>query len=155
MRPGCRRTASPSKVSILSDSYADGFLAGARDILPLALGVSVYGLAFGRSAARRSRGCAAMDERWALIGALAVGAFMIRFGARGSARPFLVTGAAARALNALVRLPERGAGGGWCRAASRNGPRRRSRLAAAVVTRNMPATMAVGIAAIWMLRHAW
>ncbi len=37
---------------MLSDSRADGFLAGARDILPLALGVAVYGLAFGLLAAQ-------------------------------------------------------------------------------------------------------
>jgi 4-azaleucine resistance transporter AzlC len=35
-----------------SRSHADGFLAGARDILPLALGVAVYGLAFGLLAAQ-------------------------------------------------------------------------------------------------------
>jgi 4-azaleucine resistance transporter AzlC len=34
-----------------SDSQPDGFLAGAREILPLALGVAVYGLAFGLLAA--------------------------------------------------------------------------------------------------------
>src|SRR5208337_749619 len=33
-------------------SNADGFLAGARDIAPLALGVAVYGLAFGLLAAQ-------------------------------------------------------------------------------------------------------
>ena len=35
-----------------SHSRADGFLAGARDILPIALGVAVYGLAFGLLAAQ-------------------------------------------------------------------------------------------------------
>ena len=36
----------------MSDPHADGFFAGARDILPLAVGVSVYGLAFGLLAAQ-------------------------------------------------------------------------------------------------------
>jgi 4-azaleucine resistance transporter AzlC len=34
-----------------SDPSADGLLAGARDVLPLAIGVAVYGLAFGLLAA--------------------------------------------------------------------------------------------------------
>jgi 4-azaleucine resistance transporter AzlC len=34
------------------ESPPDGFLAGARDIIPLAIGVSVYGLAFGLLAAQ-------------------------------------------------------------------------------------------------------
>ena len=37
----------------MSTSFpADGFVAGARDVLPLALGVSIYGLAFGLLAAQ-------------------------------------------------------------------------------------------------------
>ncbi len=35
-----------------SDASAEGFVAGARDILPLAFGVAVYGLAFGLLAAQ-------------------------------------------------------------------------------------------------------
>ena len=34
------------------DPHADGFFAGARDVLPLALGAAVYGLAFGLLAAQ-------------------------------------------------------------------------------------------------------
>ena|SRR5271166_128629 len=40
------------KVPHAPRSNADGFLAGARDIAPLALGVAVYGLAFGLLAAQ-------------------------------------------------------------------------------------------------------
>jgi len=96
-----------------------------------------------------------MDERWGLIAALAAGTFAIRFaGARlGQAIPR--HGAAARALAALpgsliVALVATSliSGGSreWTAAAIA--------LAAAAVTRNVPATMAVGIAAIWALRHA-
>jgi uncharacterized membrane protein len=97
-----------------------------------------------------------MDERWALIGALALGTFTIRFaGARlGQAIPR--EGPAARALNALpgcliVSLVATSMlTGGW-----REGTAGAVALAAAVVTRNVPATMACGIAAVWALRHAF
>ncbi len=95
-----------------------------------------------------------MDENWTLIGALAAGTFAIRFaGARlGQAIP--THGAAARALNALpgcliVSLVAfsmlTGVWKEWAAGAVA--------LAVAVVGRNVPLTMAFGIAAIWALRH--
>jgi uncharacterized membrane protein len=97
-----------------------------------------------------------MDERWALIAALAAGTFTIRFaGARlGQAIPR--EGPMARALAALpgcliVALVATSLLSGgfeeWTAAAIA--------LAAAALTRNVPATMAVGIAAIWVLRHGF
>ena len=95
-----------------------------------------------------------MDERWLLIGALAAGTFAIRFtGARLGA--FIPReGPAARALAALpgclivALIATSMLTGGppeWGAAALA--------LAAAIVTRNVPATMVVGIAAVWALRH--
>ena len=97
-----------------------------------------------------------MDERWALIGALAAGTFAIRFaGARlGQAIP--KHGPATRALNALpgclivALVATSMLSGGW-----REWTAGGVALAAAAVTRNVPATMAFGIAAIWALRHAY
>ena len=95
-----------------------------------------------------------MDERWILIGALAAGTFAIRFaGARlGQAIPR--DGPAARALAALpgcliVSLVAASMlSGGW-----REWAAGVVALGAAVVTRNVPATMACGIAAVWTLRR--
>jgi len=96
-----------------------------------------------------------MDDRWALILGLAAGTFAIRFaGARlGQAIP--THGAMARALDALpgcliVSLVATSMlAGGW-----REWSAAAVALAAAVVTRNLPLTMACGIAAVWALRHA-
>jgi uncharacterized membrane protein len=96
-----------------------------------------------------------MDERWALIAALAAGTFTIRFaGARlGQAIPR--EGPMARSLAALpgcliVALVATSLLSGgfkeWTAAAI---------ALAAALTRNVPATMAVGIAAIWVLRHGF
>ncbi len=95
-----------------------------------------------------------MDEGWTLIGALAAGTFVIRFaGARlGQAIP--TEGATARALNALpgcliVSLVAVSMlTGGW-----REWAAGAFALAVAAVARNVPVTMAFGIAAIWALRH--
>jgi uncharacterized membrane protein len=95
-----------------------------------------------------------MDEGWTLIGALAAGTFAIRFvGARlGQAIP--THGAAACALNALpgcliVSLVAVSMlAGGW-----REWTAGVLALAAAIISRNVPVTMAFGIAAVWALRH--
>lgn len=97
-----------------------------------------------------------IDERWALIFTLAAGTFAIRFaGARlGQAIP--TEGPAARALAALpgclivALVATSMLSGGvkeWTAAAVA--------LGAALVTRNLPVTMACGIAAVWALRHGF
>jgi uncharacterized membrane protein len=95
-----------------------------------------------------------MDERWALIGALAAGTFAIRFAGARLGQSIPREGFWARALIALpgcliVSLVAASMlSGGW-----REWTAGLVALAAAVVTRNVPATMACGIAAIWALRH--
>jgi uncharacterized membrane protein len=95
-----------------------------------------------------------MDERWTLITVLALGTFAIRFsGARlGQAIP--AHGPVARALSALpgclivALVATSMLSGGW-----REWTAGAAALAVAAVTRNVPATMACGIASIWTLRH--
>jgi uncharacterized membrane protein len=97
-----------------------------------------------------------MDERWALVAALAAGTFAIRFaGARlGQAIPR--EGPAARALNALpgclivALVATSMLNGGW-----REWTAGAAALAVAVATRSLPLTMACGIAAVWMLRRSF
>ncbi len=95
-----------------------------------------------------------MDERWALIGALAAGTFAIRFAGAQLGAFIPREGPAARALAALpgclivALIATSMLTGGWPEWGAAA-----LALVAAVVTRNVPATMAVGIAAVWALRH--
>ncbi len=95
-----------------------------------------------------------MDERWMLIGGLALGTFAIRFGGARLGQAIPAHGPAARALNALpgclivALVATSMLSGGW-----REWTAGAVALAAAAFTRNVPAAMACGIAAIWTLRH--
>ena len=96
-----------------------------------------------------------MDERWLMIGALAAGTFAIRFAGAWAGQAIPSHGRLARALDALpgclivALVATSMLSGGW-----REWTAGAIAAAAAVVTRSVPATMAVGIAAIWTLRHA-
>jgi uncharacterized membrane protein len=95
-----------------------------------------------------------MDEPWALIGALAAGTFAIRFAGAQLGQAIPADGPAARALNALpgclivLLVAVSLLSGGW-----REWAAGAIALAIAIFTRNLPATMACGIASIWALRH--
>ncbi len=97
-----------------------------------------------------------MDERWMLIAGLAVGTFAIRFGGARLGQAIPAHGPVACALSALpgclivALVATSMLTGGW-----REWTTGAVALAAALVTRNVPATMACGIAAIWTLRHAF
>lgn len=96
-----------------------------------------------------------MDEHWLMILALAAGTFSIRFAGAWAGQAIPSRGPLARALDALpgcliVALVATSMLTGGLREWTAGA----ASVAAAVVTRSVPATMAVGIAAIWVLRHA-
>lgn len=95
-----------------------------------------------------------MAEHWAVIGALALGTFAIRLAGVLLGQRIPQSGPWARALSALpgclivALLAVSLLSGGpqeWLAAAIA--------LAVAALTRNLPATMAAGIVAIWALRQ--
>lgn len=96
-----------------------------------------------------------MDEHWLMIAALAAGTFAIRFAGARLGQTIPTHGPLARALDALpgclivALVATSMLSEGW-----REWIAGAVAAAAAVVTRSVPATMAVGIAAIWTLRHA-
>ena len=80
-----------------------------------------------------------MRDTWIVILGLTAGTFAIRLGGILLGQQIPTTGPWARGLRALPGGQE------WTAAAIA--------AAVAIVTRNLPATMAAGIAAIWALRH--
>ncbi|RBP14405.1 putative membrane protein [Roseiarcus fermentans] len=95
-----------------------------------------------------------MDEHWLLIAALAAGTLSIRLAGAWAGQAIPAHGPLARALDALpgclivALVATSMLTGGW-----REWAAGAIAAAAAVATRSVPATMAVGIAAIWALRH--
>ena len=91
-----------------------------------------------------------MRDTWIVILGLTAGTFAIRLGGILLGQQIPTTGPWARGLRALpgclvAMSLVSGGGQEWTAAAIA--------AAVAIVTRNLPATMAAGIAAIWALRH--
>jgi uncharacterized membrane protein len=95
-----------------------------------------------------------MTENWITILVLAAGTFSIRLAGAVLGQAIPTRGAAARALNALpgclivALVASSLLSGGW-----REWSAGAVALAVAIVSRNLPLTMAAGIAAIYAARH--